>query len=88
MGGGSAGHKGLESIINSLGTNKFIRIRIGIGKPQNKEENIRAEYVLSKIPKSEMGVIKIAIEKSAMAGISIVNDGLISAMNKFNRSVL
>jgi PTH1 family peptidyl-tRNA hydrolase len=51
FGGSSGGHKGVESIIQSLGTQEFWRVKIGIGRPQLKEEVI--DYVLSEPPRGE-----------------------------------
>ena len=60
--GSSAGHKGVESIINSLGTENFTRIRIGIGRPP---ENFRTEdYVLENFTKEEEPVIQKAVDEA------------------------
>ena len=83
--GNSGGHKGVESIINRLGTTEFVRVRIGIGKPNEiiLEEN-GSDYVLSKIPKSEKEAIDLAILSAAEAVTVIINEGLEAAMNKYN----
>jgi len=79
--GSSGGHKGIESIIQNIGTQDFIRIKIGIGRdpfvPTEK-------YVLSKFRKDEMQLIKAVIEKAAESIHSIIKDGVEKAMNKFN----
>ncbi len=51
-GGGAAGHKGIESIIEKLNDNNFSRVRIGVGKPENKNDVV--DYVLSKFKDEEM----------------------------------
>jgi PTH1 family peptidyl-tRNA hydrolase len=82
--GNSAGHKGVESIIGRLGTNGFIRIRIGIGKPTGNLEEDMSKYVLSSVPKEEAELIDQAIVSAADAAEAAVKDGLEAAMNKYN----
>ena len=81
--GGSAGHNGLESILNALGTDEFLRIRIGIA-PERKIGD-GAKYVLSQIKKSQEKVIGEALDTAAEAAKAIVTDGAQAAMNRFNR---
>jgi len=80
---GSAGHKGVESIIKELKTKNFIRIRVGIqpktGKPKKVEE-----FVLKKFNKEEEKIIGEVIEKAAIAAVMILKEGLEKTMNKFN----
>ena len=85
FGGGSAGHNGVKSIISCLGSEKFTRIRIGIGKPINKEKI--NSYVLSNFSNNELNLfneiktnIKYIIE-------DLVLEGLPFAMNKFNSKI-
>lgn len=80
--GGSAGHKGLISIISVLGTEKFCRLRVGIGKPSQKKDT--SDYVLGKIKKSEFEEMQNIISRASNAVFSFVEDGLNKAMNKFN----
>ena len=79
--GSSGGHKGIESIIQHIGTQEFIRIKIGIGRdpfvPTEK-------YVLSKFRKDDMQVIREAIEKAVESVYAIINEGVERAMNRFN----
>ncbi|MGH7890229.1 MAG: aminoacyl-tRNA hydrolase [Thermodesulfobacteriota bacterium] len=82
-GGGSAGHKGVESIINSLGDDGFIRVRVGIGKHAQKSENVN--HVLSRFKKEEKKIVDDALERAADAVLEIIARGVESAMNKFNR---
>jgi PTH1 family peptidyl-tRNA hydrolase len=81
--GGTAGHNGLESILNALGTDEFLRIRIGIA-PEKKIGD-GAKYVLSQIKRSQDKVIDEALDAAADAAKAIVTDGLAAAMNRFNR---
>jgi peptidyl-tRNA hydrolase, PTH1 family len=71
-GSGSAGHKGVESIIQTLGTKTFTRIRIGIqpatGKPQNVEE-----FVLQKFSKAELLLIQSTIQQTIVSIASLMS---------------
>lgn len=79
--GSSGGHKGVESIIQNIGTREFIRIKIGIGRdpfvPTEK-------YVLSRFRKDETPIINDAIVRAVESLYSIINDGVERAMNSFN----
>jgi peptidyl-tRNA hydrolase, PTH1 family len=84
VGGSSGGHNGLESIIGVLGSNEFCRLRIGIGRPGNKDFDI-ADYVLSTFKKGESAPVLEAIEKSCQALESWVEAGAQQTMNNINR---
>ena len=79
--GSSGGHKGIDSVIDSIGTPVFERLRIGIGRPE-KEDEVR--YVLGSFSKKEIELVKNSQELIAQVVSSIVNDGIDSAMNQFN----
>ncbi|MCX7831509.1 MAG: aminoacyl-tRNA hydrolase [Actinobacteria bacterium] len=81
--GGSGGHKGVASIIRELGTDEFIRIRIGIGRPQSAKVDI-VEHVLSPFLPVEKEEIKATIEEAVDAVEWIIQKGVQSAMSKFN----
>lgn len=81
--GSSAGHKGIESIINELKTEKFIRMRIGIGpKPVEMKSE---EFVLSNFLKEEFEILKKVLELIPEAIEVIIKDSVSSAMTIFNR---
>ena len=81
-GGGNAGHKGLASIEESLGSSEFIRIRLGIGKPVDKS---RIEgYVLEPFGKEERSVLPQIIQLAADAAADIVISGMQTAMAKYH----
>lgn len=61
--GSSGGHKGMESIINTIKTTRFPRLRIGIGRPKRKEEVIR--YVLSPFDREEVPLLKRVLRKAS-----------------------
>jgi PTH1 family peptidyl-tRNA hydrolase len=80
--GSSGGHKGIESIIQGIGSSNFIRLKIGIGR----DVAVTAEdYVLSRFRKNEVPLIKEAIKKASDAVVSIIVDGVDKAMNIFNK---
>ena len=80
--GTHGGQNGLRSIINCLGTNEFIRLRIGI-QPEHPIKNM-SNFVLENFSKSEMLEIEEVLEKSAAAIRSIIKDGIEKAMAAFN----
>ena len=85
-GSGSAGHKGIESIIKELGSQDFTRIRVGIGRPTKSplsDEEIIA-YVLSDFTPEEKQAIALAIPRVSEAILCLLTEGLTPAMNKFN----
>jgi peptidyl-tRNA hydrolase, PTH1 family len=88
LGGGSGGHKGIESIIQRTGTREFSRIRIGVGRPEADKETAKEEavisYVLSDFPKEEKEIIEAAIPKACEAIYCLITEGMTEAMNRFN----
>ncbi|MBA7621517.1 Peptidyl-tRNA hydrolase [subsurface metagenome] len=90
QGGSSGGHKGIDSIISSLGSQDFSRLRIGIGRPtttegsdQISEADIIA-YVLSDFTPEEKQAITQVIPRVSEAIYCLLTEGLTSAMNKYN----
>lgn len=79
--GSSGTHNGMKSIIQSLGSDKFPRIRIGVGK--NNRIDL-AEYVLSKFTNEERIEIDNTVEAASDASIDIIKNGIDNAMQKFN----
>jgi PTH1 family peptidyl-tRNA hydrolase len=82
MGGGLAGHNGLKSISQHMGTNDYMRVRIGVGKPSNKEQG--ADHVLSSIPAAERKILDVAVETACDAVERIMKEGLDAAMREYN----
>lgn len=80
----SAGHNGVQSIIDELGTKDFIRLRIGIANPETKKDLPGDAYVLQKFTEEEEQIIKevLGLVKSAVEVIQ--TDGLEMAQSKFN----
>jgi PTH1 family peptidyl-tRNA hydrolase len=83
MGGGLAGHNGLRSIAQHLGTNDFLRVRIGVGRPPSADRG--ADWVLSKVPQRSRPELDIGIVRAADAVELVVSDGVDSAMQSVNR---
>jgi PTH1 family peptidyl-tRNA hydrolase len=81
--GSSAGHNGMESVIGALGTQEFLRIRIGIGPDHPVSDGAR--YVLSPWKKKELTVVDEMLDRTADAVEMILKEGAAAAMNKFNR---
>lgn len=88
-GGSSGGHKGVQSIIDSINSSDFTRVRIGIGRPAAAEELEEREkdvvnYVLSDFKDDERLVIDREIPRVAEAVECLISGGLVTAMNRFN----
>jgi PTH1 family peptidyl-tRNA hydrolase len=81
--GGSAGHNGMESIIGALGSQEFLRVRLGIG-PEKKVSD-GARYVLAPFRKSQLKLLDEIIETASEAVKAILREGPAAAMNRFNR---
>ncbi len=80
--GSSGGHRGVESIIESLGTKDFFRLKIGIGRSERLSPE---RYVLSPFPKREQAAVNKIVDDAALAVSTILNKGLSYAQNKFHR---
>jgi PTH1 family peptidyl-tRNA hydrolase len=80
-GGSSGGQKGLKSIIERLGTDKFARLRLGIGAPSSKDA---VAHVLGQFSKDETPALDEMLEKSEEAIAMVQSQGLSEAMNAFN----
>ena len=81
-GGGSAGQKGMGSIIERLGTQDFPRLRLGIGRPPGRME--AAAYVLQPFRKDEVELLPELLERAVAAVLVFVTSGLETAMNQYN----
>lgn len=81
--GGPGSHNGMKSVINSLKSEEFTRIRVGIGTPKYKNDMIN--YVIGKnMTQEERNVLDTGIKKAANAVAEIIEKGVDIAMNKFN----
>ena len=78
--GSSGGQKGIQNIIDNLGTDEIQRIRIGIGEPEYNA----IDYVLGKPNKEDKEKIDSALEKAALAIKEYLTNSFVNAMNKYN----
>ncbi|RMD58948.1 MAG: aminoacyl-tRNA hydrolase [Nitrospirae bacterium] len=80
-GGSSGGHKGVKSIIDTIGSGDFIRVRLGIGRAAGMNVS---DYVLTPFSPDEFVVIKDTINRAADAVFSIIDYGIEKAQNVYN----
>ncbi len=81
--GGPGGHNGLKSIIGSIGTDAFARIRVGIGRPGHPGEDL-AGYVLGRLGPDAEKTLRQAEAAAARAALCVATRGVDEAMNNFN----
>ncbi|MCU1304830.1 MAG: peptidyl-tRNA hydrolase [Candidatus Sulfotelmatobacter sp.] len=79
----SAGHNGIESIIGALGTQDFLRIRMGVAPERKVEDGQR--YLLAPMSKAALAVVDGMLDTAAEAVKVILTEGAAAAMNRFNR---
>jgi len=82
LGGGLAGHNGLRSIATALGTQDFLRLRIGVGRPARGDRRPVADYVLS--PFEPADDVEAIVASAADAVECLVSDGLEATQRRFN----
>jgi len=81
--GGPGGHNGLESVIAQFGTEEIPRLRIGIGAAPREGS---ADYVLTRFFDEEKPIVRFTIDRAVEALKCAIDNGLVSAMNTFNKS--
>lgn len=81
--GSSAGHNGMESVIGALGTQEFLRIRLGIAPDHPVKDG--AGYVLAPFRKAQLKVVNEVLDTASEAVKVTLNEGPAAAMNRFNR---
>lgn len=81
-GGGLAGHNGLRSIAQALGTQEFLRLRIGVGRPGRGDRRSVSDYVLSGFGPDED--VDALVTRSADAAETLIREGLEAAQARFN----
>ena len=82
LGGGLAGHNGLRSISQALGTAEFLRVRIGVGRPGARGSRSVSDYVLS--PFAPEDDAESLVSRAADAVESLLSDGLVETQQRFN----
>ena len=81
--GSSAGHNGMESILGALGSDEFLRVRLGIAPDRKVVDGVK--YVLTPFRKRQLKVVDEILEAAVQAVETIVKEGAAAAMNRFNR---
>lgn len=90
LGGSDAGHHGIESVIKILGSEQFIRVRLGIGNwhavsGEHKHASFNAEkFVVEKFLPGEKSKVKAMVKRTVKAVEAIISEGLDKAQNQFN----
>ena len=89
--GSAGGHNGVKSISGVLGTEEWLRIRIGVGKPPLETgREVKAggtTYLLSPMRKTELAVLDEVLDQAVRAVEAVLTKGVSAAMNEFNRKV-
>lgn len=80
---GDGGHNGIKSLIEQLGSNEFLRIKLGIGRPPHPEMKV-ADFVLQNFSQEEQKALPEILNACVDAIESLIFDGAVRAMNKFN----
>lgn len=80
--GSAGGHNGLKNIILNLGTEQFIRVRVGVGARPDRMDLV--DYVLGRPTGEDKELMEEGINRAAKAALAIVTDGVDAAMNQFN----
>ncbi len=88
-GGGSGGHNGIKSLTAELGSQDFLRVRVGIGRPPggrglNEDDTGVIDYLLSDFTPEEMETITGVLPSVSEAVVYLIEEGLTAAMNKYN----
>lgn len=85
LGGGEAGHNGLRSISQELGSKEYVRLRVGIGRPPKEFLGQVADFVLQAFPPAEEALVGDLVQKATSAIRLVLQRGFDSAMNEVNR---
>ncbi len=83
QGGSTAGHNGLKSLQQSLGSAEFYRVRLGVGRPPGRKD--AADHVLDRFTKAERDEVELLIEEGADAVETLIRHGLTAAQDRHNR---
>ncbi len=86
LGGSTAGHKGVRSTIDAVGRSQFVRVRVGIGRPEETDEPQKdvIDYVLGDFTEEEKKVFATAIPQVSEVVEYILSEGLTATMDRFN----
>ena len=82
-GGSTAGHNGLRSLEQAVGSADFLRVRLGVGRPPGRKEP--ADHVLSTFARAERDEVEVLVEEGADAVLTLIREGLERAQDRHNR---
>lgn len=91
VGGAAGGHKGVQSVIDALETDRFLRVRLGIGKPMKRTEKTKQgyrgveEYVLSDFEAHEHGKVRTMVVQAVRIIKLLIKKGTDQYMSKYNK---
>lgn len=80
--GGSAGHNGMKSIIENLGSQAFARLRVGVGRPKGRMRT--PDHVLQDFSRADQEALPFVVQRAAEAALSFVDKGIVATMNAYN----
>jgi len=80
--GGHGGHNGIKSVIETIGTPQFVRVKIGIGRPAPHQDS--ADYVLQAFTREEIEILNPCLDRAVDALEYLIHRGVSVAMNQFN----
>ena len=81
--GSHGGHNGIKDIIELMGTDEIMRIKIGVGERTSRDYDLK-DWVLGKIPAEALPEFEKALDRAADAAAEIIQNGIDSAMNRYN----
>ncbi len=84
--GSSGGHRGMKSIIENIKTEDFPRLKIGIGRPERKEQVV--DYVLSPFPKDQQILLEKVIQSASQCILNVLKYGIDKSMNFCNQKIV
>jgi PTH1 family peptidyl-tRNA hydrolase len=84
LGGSTAGHNGLNSLVEALRTPEFHRVRLGVGRPPGRQDPI--DFVLEGFAKREEADVAMLVDDGADAVLSLIDEGLGPTQDRFNRA--
>ncbi len=83
LGGSTAGHNGLNSLVSAFRTPDFYRLRLGVGRPPGRQDPV--DFVLERFAKREEADVAVLVDDAADAVLSLAHEGLARTQDRFNR---
>jgi PTH1 family peptidyl-tRNA hydrolase len=84
LGGSTAGHRGVESLVSALRSPDFYRVRLGVGRPRGRKD--AADHVLDRFARAEEEEADLLVEEGADAVLTLIREGLTVAQDRHNRT--